>query len=38
MLDYARVAANAEFARLLEARIRAYYQNDRDCPLPSNLR
>jgi hypothetical protein len=33
MLDYARVAGNAEFARLLEARIRAYYQHDRNCPV-----
>ena len=33
MLDYARLAGNAEFARLLEARTRDYYLKDKACPL-----
>jgi hypothetical protein len=33
MLDYARVAGNAEFGQLLEARARDYYLKDTACPL-----
>ncbi len=33
MLDYARVTGNAEFGRLVEARARDYYLEDRNCPL-----
>ena len=33
MLDYARVAGNAEFRQLLEARARDYYLKDTACPL-----
>ena len=33
MLDYARITANAEFARLVELRARDYYLKDRNCPL-----
>jgi hypothetical protein len=33
MLDYARIAGNAEFGRLVEARARDYYLKDRICPL-----
>lgn len=33
MLDYARVAGNAEFGRLVDGRVRDYYLRDRDCPL-----
>ena len=33
MLDYARVAGNAEFGRLVESRARDYYLKDANCPL-----
>jgi hypothetical protein len=33
MLDYARIAGNAEFGRLVESRARDYYLKDRNCPL-----
>jgi DUF2891 family protein len=33
MLDYARIAGNVEFGRLVESRARDYYLKDRDCPL-----
>ena len=33
MLDYARIAGNAEFARLIEGRARHYYLKDRNCPV-----
>src|ERR1041385_5004322 len=33
MLDYARIAGNKEFGRLVESRVRDYYLNDRNCPL-----
>jgi hypothetical protein len=33
MLDYARGAGNAEFARLVESRVRDYYLKDTGCPL-----
>lgn len=33
MLDYARIAGNAEFGRLIESRTRDYYLKDRNCPL-----
>ena len=33
MLDYARIAGNAEFGRLVESRARDYYLRDRACPL-----
>jgi hypothetical protein len=33
MLDYARIAGNADFGRLIESRARDYYVNDRNCPL-----
>lgn len=33
MLDYSRIAGNAEFRKLLEARARDYYGNDKACPL-----
>jgi hypothetical protein len=33
MLDYARIARNASFGRLLESRARDYYLKDRNCPL-----
>jgi hypothetical protein len=33
MLDYARVAGNGEFGKLLEARARDYYLKDQACPL-----
>jgi len=33
MLDYARIAGNAPFGKLLEARAKDYYLNDRNCPL-----
>ncbi len=33
MLDYARVTGNAEFGRVVEARVRDYYLKDRNCPL-----
>jgi hypothetical protein len=33
MLDYARIAADPAFGKLVESRARAYYLNDRNCPL-----
>jgi hypothetical protein len=33
MLDYARVAANPEFGKLVESRARDYYFKDKACPL-----
>jgi hypothetical protein len=33
MLDYARIAGDAEFGKLVEARARVYYLSDRNCPL-----
>jgi hypothetical protein len=33
MLDYARVAGNSEFGKLVEARARDYYLKDTACPL-----
>jgi hypothetical protein len=33
MLDYARVAGNAEFGKVVESRARDYYLKDRNCPL-----
>jgi len=33
MLDWARIARNDDFARLLEERIRTYYGADRSCPV-----
>ena len=33
MLDYARVAANSEFGKLVESRARDYYLKDQACPL-----
>jgi hypothetical protein len=33
MLDYARIAGNGEFGKLLEARARDYYLKDKACPL-----
>jgi hypothetical protein len=33
MLDYARVAGNTEFGRVVESRARDYYLKDRNCPL-----
>ncbi|MBZ5622729.1 MAG: DUF2891 domain-containing protein [Acidobacteriia bacterium] len=33
MLDYARVAGNAEFGKFVESRARDYYLKDRNCPL-----
>jgi Protein of unknown function (DUF2891) len=33
MLDYARIAGNGEFGKLLEARARDYYFKDKACPL-----
>jgi len=33
MLDYARIAGNGEFERLLESRTRDYYLRDTNCPL-----
>ncbi len=33
MLDYARIAGNAEFGRLVQSRARDYYLKDRNCPL-----
>jgi hypothetical protein len=33
MLDYARIAGNTEFGKLLESRTREYYLKDRACPL-----
>ncbi|MBL8227658.1 MAG: DUF2891 domain-containing protein [Bryobacterales bacterium] len=32
MLDYARIAGNGEFRKLLESRARDYYLKDRNCP------
>jgi DUF2891 family protein len=33
MLDYARITGNMQFGKLMEARARDYYLNDRNCPL-----
>jgi hypothetical protein len=33
MLDYARIAGNQEFGRVVESRARDYYLRDRNCPL-----
>jgi hypothetical protein len=33
MLDYARIAGNAPFGKLVESRARDYYFNDKACPL-----
>ena len=33
MFDWARIARNDDFARLLEERIRSYYLGDRSCPI-----
>jgi hypothetical protein len=33
MLDYARIAGNAEFGKLVEGRARDYYLKDKACPL-----
>ena len=33
MLDYARIARNAEFGKLVEGRARDYYLKDKACPL-----
>jgi hypothetical protein len=33
ILDWARVAKHGEMTRLLESRIRAFYERDRDCPI-----
>jgi hypothetical protein len=33
MLDYARITGNAEFGRLVSARVRDFYLKDRNCPL-----
>ena len=33
MLDYARVAGDTEFGKLVESRARDYYLKDRNCPL-----
>ena len=33
MLDYARIAGNAEFGKLVEDRARHYYMRDRICPV-----
>jgi hypothetical protein len=33
MLDYARIAGNAPFGKLVEARARDYYLNDKACPI-----
>jgi hypothetical protein len=33
MLDYARIAANTDFGKLVESRARDYYLKDRDCPI-----
>jgi hypothetical protein len=33
MLDYARISANSQFARLVESRARDYYLRDTACPL-----
>lgn len=33
MLDYSRIAGNAEFRHLLESRSRDFYLADRDCPM-----
>ncbi len=33
MLDYARITGNAEFGKLVEARVRDYFLKDRNCPL-----
>ena len=33
MLDYARIAGNVEFGRLVESRAKDYYLKDKNCPL-----
>jgi hypothetical protein len=33
MLDYARIAGDAPFGKLVEGRVRDYYVKDRNCPL-----
>jgi hypothetical protein len=33
MLDYARIAGNADFGKLVESRARDYFLQDRNCPL-----
>jgi Protein of unknown function (DUF2891) len=33
MLDYARIAGNSEFGRLVASRVRDYYLKDKNCPL-----
>ena len=33
MLDYARIAGNPEFGKLVDSRARDYYLKDRNCPL-----
>jgi hypothetical protein len=33
MLDYARIAANPDFGRIVDSRARDYYLKDRNCPL-----
>jgi hypothetical protein len=33
MLDYARIAGDAPFGKLVEGRVRDYYLKDRNCPL-----
>ena len=33
MLDYARITGNAEFGKMVESRARAYYLNDKSCPV-----
>ena len=33
MLDYARIAGNREFGKLVESRARDYYLQDRNCPI-----
>jgi hypothetical protein len=33
MLDYARIAGNSPFGKVIEERVRHYYLNDRECPL-----
>ncbi|HEV3199089.1 MAG TPA: DUF2891 domain-containing protein, partial [Bryobacteraceae bacterium] len=33
MLDYARIAGNREFGKVVESRARDYYWKDRNCPL-----
>lgn len=33
MLDYARIAGNPDFGKLVESRVRNYYLHDRNCPI-----